>query len=334
MLAAQISRNLLYLDENLDSYSNTAIGNLVRAIGEGKYIAYINCDKKASKFTNFLENLSLSYEFLKNFPRLRLDIYIINEKKITKSLLPMVEFNTIDENFFWPSLKNYDVVIFDNFDEKSLSKYSLISALGSKNPSQSIITITKDKETFKELSQNFSEHLEIKSKKQNTLAANKNIVAISGDGLGKSTYAFGHLIREFIQKKDVKLIYFDKGNYFGEMVFFSGLKKWSKLNTMYGTFDFVITGINRFQGNLYRDENRFEDTLEAREALRLLDTAIKKQSPVLADELTTVIDRGLLDIREVEKVLEDVGQELIITGNMIHPQIKSHCNKIIEIKKN
>jgi ATP:corrinoid adenosyltransferase len=332
MLLNQQPKNLIYFDSNFETISNIAIGNLIRAIGNGKSIAYVNSDKTV-KFNNFLENLSLSYNFKKEFSMFQLDIFNFDKKKITKSLLPQVEFNSIDENFLWSQLTKYDIVIFDNFDLNKFSEFSFINHLNNKNPLQSVVLITKRKKDFTSLKQYFDEALLVKEKLQKTLLSNKNIISITGSGLGKSSYSFGHLVLNFIKKKDVKLIYFDKGNFFGEMIFFQALKKWSKQNNLYGSFDFVATGVNRFYGNNYREESINEDRKEAKEALMLLKTAIKKQSPVVADELCTVINKGLLTIQEVCDVLKSVDNELLITGENLQKEIKDLTTIIINIEK-
>ena len=88
--------NHIYFDENIEDFSNVAVGLIIRALGHGLKIAYIDCSNTASKFTNFLENLSLSNSFIKKFDRFLIDIYRFKSDKImSKTILPLVEFTNI-----------------------------------------------------------------------------------------------------------------------------------------------------------------------------------------------------------------------------------------------
>ncbi len=312
------SASHLYLDKIENGFSNVATGFLIRAMGHGLKVAYVDVSNSAVKFTNFLENLSLDYNFKKSFNRMQLDLFVFKaNSKISRTIIPLVEFNSIDKQTFFSQIKTYDLVIFENYDSSVLSFDDIKNFLDIKSSLTEVICVTKNETDFKNLKKSFNSVLSYNyNRVSNTLINNKNILSVSGHGRGKSIYAFGYIIANFIFKKDVKLIYFDKGDDIsGEIRFFTALKKWAKMNQFYGKFDFVVTGAKRFIGPSFRETISDEDRSEAREALMLLKTALKKQTPVIADELITILNRGVLEKEEVIEVLKGVQNELLITGN-------------------
>lgn len=329
----QIGQTYLYLDEKNSDFSNIAAGLLIRTIGERKKIAYIDSKDSASKLTNFIENLSLSYSFVKKLGNFALDIYKIKpNNKISKTLIPQVEFGTITTEMFWNSLSNYDLIIFDNLTLETINIIKLISTLQNKSPFTNIIAITPDKKTHSKLKENFQNNLTCNHIEHKNLNTKKGITNITGEGVGKTLYSIGYLIRNFIYKKDVKLIYFDKGDdIYGDPIFLTALKKWSMENNYYGTFDFVKTGIKRFNQTGYREFNSEIDTKEAKDALMLLETSLKKQTPVIADELNTIIEKNILSIKDVLPILNKITNEIIITGRQSPKEILNISEKIIEI---
>ncbi len=331
---SEISR--IYYDKNIENFSSLGIGYLIRAMGEGKKVAFVSFENNAQKFINFIENLSLSYSFIKSLKRFQVDMYnYVDENKISKTIIPLVEFCNIADEMFWKSLLNYDLVIFDNFLLKEKNKIKLIATLKNRSPLTKIVLTIKNENDFIKLKDNFNKSITCNYvKDQNTALTKKKIVNITGEGRGKSLFALGELIRNFIYKKSVKLIYFDKGDdIYGDAFFFSALKKWSKENNLYGSFDFVKTGIRRFDGRGFRIENIQLDSKEAKESLDLLKTSLKKQSPVVADELNTMIGKGILDLQDVLSVLREVNNELILTGKNSPKEILSLSSKVIELKE-
>lgn len=322
-----------YLDEKQDGYSNVAAGLLTRAVGHGLKVAYVDVKSSASRFFNFLENICISHFFVKNFSRLHIETFSFKNSKIQRGILPVVEFYTIDSKIFWNSLENFDLVIFDNFEfREDIDKYAVLNFINSKNPMTETIFVFSSKKDFNEIKDNFDLVSEYKYTNNAGLLSKKNIYNLTGEGKGKSTYSFGFIIREFINKKDVKLIYFDKGgNFYGEKIFFNNLKKWSTQNRFYGKFDYVTTGLARFDGQSFRFENTPADEKEAKEGLMLLKTALRKQTPVIAEELNTTIHTGLLTTKEVRDVLENVENELLITGRYAPKSLLDISSKIIEV---
>ncbi len=325
----------IYLDKSLDQFSNVAVGLLARATGAGLKVAYIDIQNTATRFTNFLENLCLNYTFPRRFDRLHIETFSFKEKnKIAKGIIPLVEFYNIDEKMFWNSLKSFDLIIFDNADLNIISKFSIISFLENKPIDTEVVFTLSDEKQFNEIKDYFDLISIYKNiPLQKGVIGTKNIFTITGNGKGKSTYSFGYLLRNFINKKDVKLIYFDKGgNFYGERTFFEALKKWSKENTLYGKFDYVGTGLPRFDGRTFRFDNLPEDIREAKEGLMLLKTALKKQTPVIAEELATTIKTRLLKIEDILPIINEVTHELVITGRYAPKEIIELSNKIIEVE--
>lgn len=322
-----------YLDEKAEGYSNVAAGLLCRAVGHGLKVAYVDVQNSASKFFNFLENLCISHFFVKKFLRLHIETFSFRNGKIQRGILPLVEFFTIDEKIFWNSLNNFDLIIFDNFEfNEDITKYKLINFINSKSPMSEVVFVFSSKKDFKEVKDNFDLVSEYKYSSNKGLLSKKNIINLTGEGKGKSTYSFGYVLRNFINKKDVKLVYFDKGgNFYGEKFFFDNLKNWARSNTFYGKFDYVSTGIARFDGQSFRFENIPADFKEAGDGLMLLKTALRKQTPVIAEELNTTIKTGLLNLNDVMNVLEGTQNELLITGRYSPKQIMDLSSTIIEV---
>ncbi|MCA9497136.1 MAG: cob(I)yrinic acid a,c-diamide adenosyltransferase [Nanoarchaeota archaeon] len=325
--------NQIYFDKNISDFSNIAVGLVTRAISHSLRVAYVDVSGKASKFINFLENLSLSRNFVKKFHKLHLETFTFKEKYISKGIIPLVEFYNISYEMFWNSLKNFDLIIFDNATLDVISKYKIQNLLSEKeNKTEIIFTFSKEKD-FWEIHSNFDIVSSFVYNENSLLLSNKNITNIYGSGKGKTLYALGHMLRNFMMKEEVKFISFDKGSdYLGAGLFFYALKKWSNENSFYGTFDYVFTGLNRNLENNFRTENIGGDYREANEGLMLLNTTLRKQVPVVADELSKAISSNLLDIREVLGVLNLVENELVITGSKYIKKIDDISNRSIEVK--
>lgn len=324
----------IYLDEKIEGYSNLSVGMLIRALGHDLKIAYIDVQNKSNKFTNLLENLSLSHQFVKSFDRMFIEIYKFQKyDKISKVILPLVEFNTINREIFFNSLKKYDLIIFENMDYNIISEEEIKNILKNKDQMTEFIFIFSDKNDYKKIKKDFDIQTTYEYKSKQTLISNKNIINIGGSGRGKSIYSFGYVVRNFISKKDIKLIFFDKGDdIYGEFVFFDALKNWSKSNKFYGQFDFVQSGAKRYVGPVFRKETIDLDIKEAKEALMLLKTALRKQTPVIADELVTILKNKLLEKEEVIDVLKNVENELLITGDDFIKDIEDMSKQVIEVK--
>ena len=325
-------KTYIYYDQKIENFSNICIGYLIRAIGEGLNIAYVDCLAKAGKFSNFIENLSLSYAFRKNLYRFHADLFSLkDDKKVSKTIVPQVEFSAITYDMFWNSLNHYDIILFENYDSKKIPPIKIKGILRNKAPKTQIVLCTNNRKDYDLIKENFNYKISCMYKENKGLVSKRGLTNIYGSSCGKTMYALGYLIKCFIEKKDVKLIYFDKGDdIYGDMHFFSQLKKWNIENTMYGSFDFVKTGSKRYSYGSFREDVNFWDKKEAKDGLMLLNTALKKQTPVVADELNDAIARGLIDEKEAVNILERIKNELLITGKASTKKIEDMSETVIE----
>lgn len=330
MFEIREEKTYIYFDENIKDFSNLAAGLLTRGLGQGVRIAYVDSSNTAKKLTNFIENFSLNYSFVKNLNINTMGIFSPkNEMIVTKTLLPQVEYLNMTRDMFWKDLINYDLIILDNLTLKEFKKIKIISLLKNKNLKTQIIAITKEKNTFEELKDEFNHSIKCKYKKSNSLTKVKGITSVFGNANGKSTFAYGELLRGFLYKADVKLIYFNKAeDFYGDVTFFKHFKKWQKENSFYGSFDYVQTGVKPQN----KDINLKKE--EANQALMLLKTALKKQSPVVADEILNIINEEIIDINEIIKILSETKNQIILTGNEIERNIENLSENLVEIVEN
>ena len=184
----------LYEDEQIDQFSNVAVGLLMRAVGHGLKVAYVDSQAQATRFSNFLENFCLSRSAVKRFDRFHVELFTFkSQEKISRTLLPSVEFTTQSTELFWKALENFDLVLFDDITFDQLSLYSLKQFLNNRDPHQEIIFTTKDPKIAKELEEHVDLYSIYKYTKNPRLKTKKSLKNITGDGKGKSTYSFGYL---------------------------------------------------------------------------------------------------------------------------------------------
>lgn len=327
----------LFYEPKIDSYSNTALGLIIRAIHHGIRIGYVDLSDKSSKLNNFFENLSLSHYFVKNFRKIHLEIFSFKSNgKISKSIIPQVEFYTINEQIFLKSISDFDFVIFDSYSSEVLKKFTLLNILSNKQPHQEYFIITSNEKDAKDLEPNVNNSYSyVESKKKTLTSSKESIITVTGSKTNSTLYSIAHMVRNFINKNDVKYIGFDRGDdIYGENAFFSALKKWNKEHELYGTFDYVNTGVRRYFEKGYRDEIYPEDTKEAKEGLSLLDTALRKQSPIISDGIIDIVNKDIIKYEDLKKVLGKVKNELILTGEVENKDINSISTKTIHIKTN
>lgn len=331
-----VGLNHIYFDSDIEGFSNVATGLVVRALGSGLRVAYVDCSGgNAVRFSNFLENLCLSYSFVKMFPKFSMDIFSYTAlDKVSRTLIPHVEFVNIDKEMFWKSLVDYDLIVFDSVNFDVISKFKIMNFLSSNDIYTETAFVFDKKKDFDEISPQFDliSEFNYEKKASGGLSNVKSILNVTGSGHGKSVYGFGFVIRSFILKKDVKLIYFDKGgDLYGEQRFFFALKKWAFENDLYGKFDFVSSGVSRFDKGGYREGITDKDISEAREGLMLLKTSLLKQTPVIADELNTMVSLGVLNIDEIMDVLSNVNHELVITGESSPKEILDISSVVVDV---
>jgi hypothetical protein len=319
-----------------DDFSNFSLGLISRSLGHNLKIAYVNFNNSGKKLSSFFENLSLNYSFLKNFKRMHFEIFDIrNNNRIERTVLPLVEYNTINQDYFIKLLKEFDLIIVDNFSFSNLSENYFNKILFSKSQNTELFFIFNDKKDFEKTQDNFENVNEILIKENNNLFTNKRIKIFEGDETFPQLYSYGYLLRNYIHKKDTKLIFFDMGDFeiFGEFLFFKSLREINlKLNKIYGNFDYVITGYKRFYGGYYRNDVLDLDKIEANEGLQLLKTSVRKQTPVLAGNLGNVIEKKILNLEDLNQVLNLVKDELLITSNNKMKNFELISKEIFELK--
>lgn len=192
----------LYFDDSNENYSFFSLGYLIRAIGHGLKIAYVDTQRKSSKIINVFENLSLSNKFKKELFKLHVETFsFISKDKISKGIIPLVEFHSINQELFWKNLKNFDLIIFDNLDFINFDLEKLISFIKNKSYETEIIITCSKKDVFNNLLEDVDCAFEISKTTTTTLLTNKNIVSLYGEGKGKSVYSYGFLFDDFVKKK-------------------------------------------------------------------------------------------------------------------------------------
>jgi cob(I)alamin adenosyltransferase len=127
----------------------------------------------------------------------------------------------------------------------------------------------------------------------------------TGDGKGKTTAALGLALRATGHRKKVCMIMFLKGRYvYGER--YSGRKIPGLKIATYG------------QRDLIRGKPKQKDIKEAQRAFEHAKRAVKSREYelLILDELTHVINLGLIKLEEVKKLINNKPKELelVITG--------------------
>ena len=317
--------NYLNIEDSLIS-----LDEILKAKNESSQLVVLTPDvsefkEMKSKFSN---KIVCSYKRQKNLFT-RPGLVNITGRPKGKTLLPNVEYLNITRSIFLEQINDYDVVIVDNYVNVSDSLISLDEILKIKNESTQLIVLTPDESEFKEIKSNFSNRIVCSYKKQKNLFTRPGLVNITGRPKGKTLFSLGYLIRKYLYKSDVKLVYFDKGSdVFGDAKFFDALKKWNLDNTFYGTFDFVKTGID------IKDKKDIElNKKEARDALMLFETALKKQAPVVGDEINTVLKKGYVEVSKVVDILKNTKNEVILTGETSKVEISKITELRVVLKK-
>lgn len=333
ILTRAFGKSHLYFDSTSENYSNVAAGYIARAAGQGLKTAYVDFSGKGRQISTFLENLSLSRDFVNSFEKLHIETYICQGSRIQMSNIPSVEFYTADEKVLMNNISSYEVVIVDNLDLSKVDWETIKDMMNRRSPYTEFICITKNKTDFNNFKEKFDQQIEFNSQSTRTIVG-KNITMLVGEGKGKSVWAYGRILREIMSKKDVRLIYFDKGGeYYSEKVFFKAIKKAQRKDQYhYGSFDYVTTGTWRIgYDSTFRDEHQEQDYKEAREALELLSTTVNKQNLVVADEALKAYTTGLLETEDFEKVLEKVKEPLLLTGNRTPSKLINYASEVIQV---
>ncbi len=316
----------IYLDKTETSgFTDIAAGTLVRALGHGLKCAYIDCSSQKNSFVSLLENLSLSTAFVKSFSSLSLDSFTLkNDKTLTKGMIPLVEYHLVPIDIFWNSLQSYDFVCFDNLNFESFDSVKLLSFLRSRHIETEILCVTREKNLYEKIESEFDLSYEI-NKNKSTFGTLKGSLLVEGLGGGTSRIGFGVAIRSYIAKKNVRILYFDKGDKeYGEMKFFMALKKGGISTKLYGSFDFTSTGIPRYNTKEIREGVEKSDEKEVIEGLKLFQTGLRKEGVFIVDNLDSIMSGLLTNSSQVLEYLSKNISNLIMVGKNFPKEI-SEC---------
>lgn len=276
----------IYLDEKSQNFSNLALGYLVRATGANLKIAYVNYRDYNQTLTHVFNNQNL-------------EIYTYNHNE----------------------LKNYDLIIFDNCTLELIDENTIKNLLQNKQENTEIIFIFSKKHEFETLVQYFDLASELRYSQNQK--GKQNLTNITGNGKGKSTWCFGYYLKNILEGKKTKLIYFDKGgNFYSEMKFFKTKN-----------FDFINYGTQRFEGKKFRFSNNEQDYEQAKKALNELKNIPNGNQTLIAEELNTTIKSNLLNEIQILDILTQTNNTILISGRYSTKNIQNLCATNIEVKE-
>ena len=318
----------LFLDENSekDSLSEITAGIILKSLGMGIKVAYIDFSNNSKKLINFFENICISKKFISEFKNFLIDCFTFknelkkNEISFNCSHLPQVEFSTISFEKLKEKISQYNLVIIENFNSNLMSEKNFKLFLD--EISCDTICITKNLNIYNFLKSNFNHKLKISSFCQKTIFSNSNLNLIVGKKFGSTTLACGLALKFFIEKKEVKWISFIKKNNYFEESFFIGLKKF-KPSKIYGSFDFVIN-------KKYNLMDKKKDTLESFEVLK---TATKKNNYTFADEFLNSEVLEKIEKNKIVDFIKNLQNFCILTGKKDISFIEKYAENKIEILK-
>lgn len=316
-----------YADTEIKEFSNTLCGLLVRALGANLRVCY--CNFNSSLLSDFFKEIFNSNLFE------NIDNVTFYENNNKNSMINIENLN------------DYDLVLFDNFSFNFISCDKILNFLENKNNNTEVVFAFSNRNELEEIKDKFDlisyyDYKNNKNENKTTPNSNFNLSSnfkiaynITGNGKGKSTFSFGYLIRNFIEKKDVALLYFDKGgDFYSERDFFKVLEKFSEQNSSYGKFKFFITGCVRFDGKNFRFKNLEEDILEAKRGLNLLKENLKGKDVIVLEELNSTISLKLLNLEEVIPVLNNLNNlniEVMVTGRYSPKDLVNISKCIVDV---
>jgi len=155
-----------------------------------------------------------------------------------------------------------------------------------------------------------------------------------GENKGKTTCAIGLAIRAVGFNRRVAFVQFDKG-YEGDEHYHE-----RKIIRDIDKITFLPTGKERMlPDGSFRFDNTEADKQEARKGLAYVENAVRdgRYFLVIADEILTTLEAGLLEEKDILKLLDIYEKkpvsELVLTGRMITDAIAEHAQLITEMRK-
>lgn len=171
-------------------------------------------------------------------------------------------------------------------------------------------------------------HILYKYYSAHTIYSDFMILVITGNGKGKTTSALGTALRACGWGKKVVIAFFDKGgSHYGEE---------NTLNLLQEKIDILRFGLPRFdeQTETFRFESTPEDIKEAKKGLKAVkELLLQEYFFVVADELITCLNVGLLDEADVQGLVADCpeGTHLILTGRNCPDWLREKADLVSEI---
>jgi len=154
------------------------------------------------------------------------------------------------------------------------------------------------------------------------------VIVYTGNGKGKTTAALGLSLRAIGYEHKVCMLQFIKGSWhYGEM---DSSKKLGP------NFELIAVG-KGFVGILDDNSPREEHEKYAAEALKICREKIfsEKYDVVILDEVNYAINLGLLDVKEIIKIIKEKPEklDLVLTGNHAKEEIIKLADLVTEMKE-
>jgi len=151
------------------------------------------------------------------------------------------------------------------------------------------------------------------------------IEVYTGDGKGKTTAALGLALRALGHGFRVLCIQFMKGDpKYGEVIISKKLPN----------FEIIQSGLPTF---VKKGDPSCEDLRLAKEGFEKAKEAIKngKYDMVILDEINVAMDYGLIEVRDVEKLIRECPEniELILTGRYAPKRILELADLVSEVRE-
>ena len=154
------------------------------------------------------------------------------------------------------------------------------------------------------------------------------IHAYIGSGKGKTTASIGLAVRAKGAGKSVVFVMFDKGS---DSYAHNEINSFKKLG-----IDCYVFGFERMNSEgKFRFGVTSEDILEAQRGIKKAESLLKMYDVIVLDELLSAVSYGLIDKRLVNKLLDNVPEnvELVLTGRCEDQELLQKPDLITEMVK-
>lgn len=150
-----------------------------------------------------------------------------------------------------------------------------------------------------------------------------------GDGRGKSTAALGHAIPEASAGKNVVIIQFLKGKDALKEEYVKRLEPEIRL--------FTFEKSECFFKDLSEEEKK-EEAINIRNGLNYAHKVLStgECDVLILDEALGLIDEGIIESKDLINLIDDKPEEMdmILTGFKLTDDLRTHADRVYEIKKN